>query len=334
MSQAVDFPYPGVANCWHPLLASRALTDQPVAVSLMGEPLVLARLDGTPRLFVDRCPHRLIPLSQGFIARDRLVCPYHGWEFDADGQLQRTPGTAQCSARAKLASYPLVERDGLLWTQLQPGDTEPLGFSDLPGYVHVEDYRRLNCNLFQSIENFLDPCHTPYVHKGLLRNRGAQPMTIRQSVHPGGFRSEFELGQRQNGWINRLFDPGVDHNVGRFDLPGRVELDYLKQSRILLRVVLFFVPHSASETGIFARLYAPKSWWPAALRFALFRPFAQALFRQDSAMLKQQQAAVERFGEHYRFAATDIAARPLWALLHGQPAQPGDDIHLDVEAGR
>lgn len=334
MNDLADFPYPGVAGCWHPLLASRDLKDKPVAVSLMGMPLVLARLEGTPRVFTDRCPHRLIPLSQGFIASDRLVCPYHGWEFDAGGQLQRTPGTASCSTHAKLNTYPLLERDGLLWTRLQEGQDEPLGFSELPGYVYASAYRRLPCNLFQSIENFLDPCHTPYVHKGLLRNRGAQQMAISQSVAEGGFRTEFALTQKQNGWINRLFDPGVDHNVGRFDLPGRVELDYLKEGKILLRVVLFFVPHSNRDTGIFARLYAPKSWLPASLRFALFKPFAETLFRQDRAMLHQQQRAVERFGEHYRFAETDIVARPLWALLHGQAAKAGADIRLDVEAGQ
>lgn len=335
MNTQVDFPYSGVTDCWHPLLASRDLRDQPVAVSLLGVPLVLARLDGQPRVFTDRCPHRLIPLSQGFIASDRLVCPYHGWAFDADGQLRRTPGTTECSTRARLSQHPLVEQDGLLWTCLQQdGGGQPLGFSDLPGYVHVQAYRQLPCNLFQSIENFLDPCHTPYVHKGLLRNRGAQQMAIQQRVHPGGFRTEFKLTQQQNGWINRLFDPGVDQNVGRFDLPGRVELDYLKEGKILLRVVLFFVPHGASQTGIFARLYAPRSWLPAALRFALFKPFAETLFRQDRAMLKQQQRALESFGEHYRFADTDVVARPLWALLHGQPASAGTDITLNVEAGQ
>lgn len=329
-----DFPYPGVAACWHPLLASKALSDKPVSVSLMGMPLVLVRLDDQPRAFIDRCPHRLIPLSQGFVVHNQLVCPYHGWAFDAGGQLRCTPGTATCNTTAKLQSYPVQEKDGLLWTRLQGDGGEALGFSDLPGYLHVQAYRSLNCNFFQSIENFLDPCHTPYVHKGLLRNRGAQRMRISQRVHASGFCTHFELPQRQNGWINRLFDPGVNRNIGRFDLPGRVELDYLKDDRILLRVVLFFVPHSASKTGIFARLYAPKSWLPAALRFAAFKPFAETLFRQDRAMLEQQQAAVNRFGEHYRFADTDIVARPLWALLHGQPAQAGADIELNVAAGQ
>ncbi|WP_157954454.1 aromatic ring-hydroxylating oxygenase subunit alpha [Saccharospirillum mangrovi] len=334
MNSLDNFPYPGVTECWHPLLESRALKDKPVSVSLMGLPLVLVRLNGQPRLFTDRCPHRLIPLSQGFVERDCLVCPYHGWAFDGDGQLRGTPGTQTCNTTAKLSSFPVQEKDGLLWTRMQGEGGEPLGFSDLPGYVHVQAYRSLDCNFFQSIENFLDPCHTPYVHKGLLRNRGAQQMRISQSVHSGGFRTQFDLPQRQNGWINRLFDPGVNRNVGRFDLPGRVELDYLKDDRILLRVVLFFVPHGASKTGIFARLYATRSWLPSALRFAMFKPFAETLFRQDRAMLEQQQAAVDRFGEHYRFADTDIVARPLWALLHGQTPKAGADIELNVAAGQ
>ena len=42
------------------------------------------------KVFEDKCPHRLVPLSEGRIAEDGLLeCPYHGWAFAGDGSCKR-----------------------------------------------------------------------------------------------------------------------------------------------------------------------------------------------------------------------------------------------------
>ncbi|MEB3331526.1 MAG: Rieske 2Fe-2S domain-containing protein, partial [Synechococcaceae cyanobacterium] len=48
------------------------------------------------RVFLDLCPHRLAPLSQGRIDPDSglLTCSYHGWSFDGDGLCRRIPQAA------------------------------------------------------------------------------------------------------------------------------------------------------------------------------------------------------------------------------------------------
>ncbi|WP_431686645.1 Rieske 2Fe-2S domain-containing protein [Hahella sp. NBU794] len=332
MSAPEGFPYSGVTDGWFPLLPVAKLRDKPIAANLLGEPLVLARLEGKACAFQDRCPHRLIPLSQGNICNNRLACRYHGWEFDAAGRLRHTPGSSECGARATLQSYVLQERDGLIWGCLKSTPTEALVcFSELPDYVWTQAYRRIRCSLFHTIENFLDPCHTPYIHQGLLRSQGPQQMQIEQTVSADGFATHYALTQKQNGWINRLFDPGVDQNIARFKLPGLVELDYLKNGRLLFRSALYFVPHSAEVTGIFVRLYAPRSWMPAALRFALFKPFVHTLYIQDKQILEQQQLAQQTYGERYLFSHTDVAARPLWALLHGQSPIPSATKELNFQ---
>ncbi len=39
------------------------------------------------RVFLDQCPHRLAPLSEGRIDEKsgNLMCSYHGWEFNEEG---------------------------------------------------------------------------------------------------------------------------------------------------------------------------------------------------------------------------------------------------------
>lgn len=48
--------------------------------------------DGVIRTFVNRCPHRGAEVCQGSTGIvKRLVCPYHGWTFQLDGQLSWIP---------------------------------------------------------------------------------------------------------------------------------------------------------------------------------------------------------------------------------------------------
>ena len=46
------------------------------------EPVVLANVEGTLHAVVDRCSHEDLPLSDGELEGDTLVCQYHGARFD------------------------------------------------------------------------------------------------------------------------------------------------------------------------------------------------------------------------------------------------------------
>lgn len=75
---------------FHPVLPSHALGPKPVRVTLGGIHYVLFRAqDGRVGALLDRCPHRLAPLSAGqCTANGKLQCAYHGWTFDVHGRGQ------------------------------------------------------------------------------------------------------------------------------------------------------------------------------------------------------------------------------------------------------
>ena len=58
-----------VARCpdyWYVACASKDLKSEPLALTILGIPMVLFRTkDGTPGALLDRCPHRNVPLSMG-----------------------------------------------------------------------------------------------------------------------------------------------------------------------------------------------------------------------------------------------------------------------------
>ena len=63
-------------------------------VTVAGQDLVVG-LAGSELFATDLlCPHRAGPLDEGCIVGERLVCPWHSWEFDVrSGVYERFPAT-------------------------------------------------------------------------------------------------------------------------------------------------------------------------------------------------------------------------------------------------
>jgi phenylpropionate dioxygenase-like ring-hydroxylating dioxygenase large terminal subunit len=78
---------PKALKFWHPVLSSQALPrNRVVGIKIAGSSLAVFRTgDGRLGTVADQCAHRRMKLSVGTVAHGRLVCPYHGWSFDRDG---------------------------------------------------------------------------------------------------------------------------------------------------------------------------------------------------------------------------------------------------------
>src|SRR5215469_3217534 len=103
-------------NAWYVAAWDREVTRDLLSVQVLGERIVLYRTEcGTPVALEDACPHRKLPLSMGRIHGDHVECGYHGLTFDCEGACVRAPGSPRIPQGAKVRSYPLAERYGLLW---------------------------------------------------------------------------------------------------------------------------------------------------------------------------------------------------------------------------
>ena len=63
--------------------------------------ICVANVNGTITAMDNVCIHRGGPLGQGTIEGGKVVCPWHGWQWDPN------TGTAVHSASAKIAVYPI-----------------------------------------------------------------------------------------------------------------------------------------------------------------------------------------------------------------------------------
>ena len=175
------------ASLWHPVGLCSSLTDQPAAVQLLGQGVVLWRdAAGLARAGADRCPHRGARLSLGRVEAGLLECAYHGWRFDGQGQCTLIPALPQLvpSGRYRACSYEAREAYGLVWVRLQapPDAAAPLPVHDFPVFQADADarLRKVNCGPYsvatsapRVVENFLDVAHFGFVHEGWLGNREA-----------------------------------------------------------------------------------------------------------------------------------------------------------------
>ena len=68
--------------------------------------ICVANVNGTITAMDNVCLHMGGPLGQGFLEGDKLICPWHGWEYDVrTGQLLDDP-------QSKVALYPIKVENG------------------------------------------------------------------------------------------------------------------------------------------------------------------------------------------------------------------------------
>lgn len=63
--------------------------------------ICVANVSGSPTAMDNVCLHRGGPLGQGVIEGNKVVCPWHGWQYDPH------TGEASHNPNAKVAVYPL-----------------------------------------------------------------------------------------------------------------------------------------------------------------------------------------------------------------------------------
>ncbi len=238
---------PALRLCWHPVARCEDVTDQPLAVRLLGEPWVLVRTEGQVRAFTDRCPHRGSPLSLGRCDDGVLQCAYHGWRFDGAGRCVGIPALGPESTLppgARLAPAAAVtEAHGIVY--LAPEDPiTPLGVIPEAGDPSFMEGAlptvRTRGSAGLLADNFLDVAHFPFVHAGTFGADEAAEVTPFAVARDGwSFTVTYE-----HSFANRE-DPGVAAGVRPLVQTRR--LTYVLHAPFHLRLRIDFLDSGGSN---------------------------------------------------------------------------------------
>jgi phenylpropionate dioxygenase-like ring-hydroxylating dioxygenase large terminal subunit len=140
------------------------------------------RVGGQWRAFIDACPHRKVPLSEGRVEDDgSLLCSYHAWRFDGQGALVNIPqlekeddlDRIKANPKSNCNAFPTQVVDGLLWVWPDAGDDArlesalkepptcqtPQGVSQDRLWIGPWNFRELPYGADFFLENVVDPAH-------------------------------------------------------------------------------------------------------------------------------------------------------------------------------
>ena len=121
------------------------------------------------------CPHLGAHLGHGGTVEEAgcITCPFHGWKFGADGTNVEIPYSERVNKKARLRTYPVVERNGLTMVWYHPDESvEPMWdlpafpeFEDEPGWSAVVNTSyEIDTTWQEMAENGVDSAHFRFVH--------------------------------------------------------------------------------------------------------------------------------------------------------------------------
>lgn len=96
---------------------------------------------GVVSAWENRCPHRGMRLSHGFVRGESLACAYHGWHFECSGRCHYMPAHPELALPRTIApiTYDAVESGGLVWVNVD-GPAKAIDLGD-----ELQPLRSLAC---------------------------------------------------------------------------------------------------------------------------------------------------------------------------------------------
>jgi phenylpropionate dioxygenase-like ring-hydroxylating dioxygenase large terminal subunit len=178
---------PILRRFWYPVMPITHLAAGPKPFRLLETDIVLwLTSDGTPAAIADRCCHRTAKLSRGYCEGGRIVCGYHGWQYDRDGMVVRVPqaaATREHRSAMRTPAHNAAERYGYVWVALDEPLTAIPEFAEAvtPGFRKIDQFYDVwNCAGLRLMENSFDLAHIAFVHRATFGDAS--------SPKPAGFQ--------------------------------------------------------------------------------------------------------------------------------------------------
>lgn len=165
-------------NIWYYALhGSHLQKGKLVQKQIAGETIVIGRdTGGKPFALKDNCPHRGVPLSEGWFDGNTITCCYHGWQFNCAGTCQKIPALPDERvdvSKIRVFQYPCQEVNGTIWVYVPQNKLKTEGaqryFPNLlldpqKKFWYVETVT-IPTNIDHAVIGLIDPAHVTFVHQ-------------------------------------------------------------------------------------------------------------------------------------------------------------------------
>jgi phenylpropionate dioxygenase-like ring-hydroxylating dioxygenase large terminal subunit len=226
--------------------------------------------DGFFRATQNECSHKGASLSGGKIINDKILCPYHGYEFAKNGTLIKVPGICfKHSPIHDILSYPVVEKNGWVYLNTYERNSEtrdimfheniynePEASSNFTS-VHLE----LNFNCYSRIlsENSLDVMHIGFVHT--FGNRINPAPIVENPPHKVGdyhYKTSYNYESGGDSMARRIFGAKELVIENEFILPHTTVARVIF-GNFVSTVITFALPLGNDKSILYVKTY--RNFW-------------------------------------------------------------------------
>lgn len=215
----------------------------------------------------DVCSHKSASLSKGKVCNNNIVCPYHGYEFDANGTLSKVPGICfRPSPIYDVAKYQIVERNGWVYLNIYSDLVANRTDVVMEDNIFVEEevarndsvvFLKMGFNCYSRIlsENSLDVMHIGFVHTfGNAKNPAPIEIHPPRLVGPHHYKTSYLYEAGENSLARKYY------GIKNLTIENEFILPHTTVARVIFgefvsTVITFALPVSDDKSVLFVKTY-------------------------------------------------------------------------------
>ena len=222
--------------------------QNPLKRKIVGKDLVIFQnKKGAISILEDRCCHRNVHLSLGYVKDDCIKCAYHGWEYNTDGECVHIPSFPEGESiptTARVAKYTTQVKHKAVWVWV--GDPAKSSATPIPPmeemdtYPRVYNYHYLDADLQLVAESLIDAYHINHVHRNsigtFMGNLHGEKVNFHLDVQETSLTGEYIRHNEGTFWEKLYFGFGkqITTRIG-FWFPGTSKLDiHFRKKRMVI----------------------------------------------------------------------------------------------------
>lgn len=250
-----------IKNNWYAVLNSNSVKkNQVVGVTRLNKKLAFFRdSKGKLNCVMDVCAHRGAALSKGEVKDDCIKCPFHGIEYNQNGECQIVPSegisSEQDFSRFNLVHFHVREIHDIIYFWY--GDSEPIGEPDTFDEIADMEYSELvdhwNVHYSRIIENQLDVTHLAFIHHNTIGRgnktlaNGPKTIWLDDNTLQTSANNEVDHGQKPL--------PNSKAKIKSTNLTFKFPNTWLNTIHPKMRVLAYFVPVDEENSLFCIRFY-------------------------------------------------------------------------------
>ena len=325
-----------LTNHWYLICPEKELQKRMIRRKILNEEIIIFRNEtGAVRALENRCCHRNVKLSQGYLDSGQVVCGYHGWKYDSGGiciQIPSQSAEAKIPQTARIRSYPARVFNNWIWVFM--GDAEQASSVKIYDIPEMRDWNFtyqsyvFKCDLEFAAESLLDPYHIAFAHRNSIKSLLGQieefPARFNLEVLADGLAGTY-LRSNRGSFFEKMyfgFDPLITTHF-RFYYPtlSRLEAQFKNRSLLILEQIIKVDNEHVQmmQITLWKNIFP---LFPAFARFFMSRK-SDRIVKEDIALLSSQHDILKRHGEKLPQVSVkgdeiSIAFRKFWRQKMGE----------------